>query len=101
MNKIDKNELFNKLSKAKPEDIKKIGLNKSTDIDKMSKYKFDAIKKIIENKSISNEYNCFNIFKVSYVDDDDVKFVDISNNENIDFKDVLKQIKYYKMLNLS
>ena len=25
MNKIDKNELFNKLSKAKPEDIKKIG----------------------------------------------------------------------------
>ncbi|MBR2651833.1 hypothetical protein IKD56_00310 [bacterium] len=27
MNKIDKNELFNKLSKAKPEDIKKIGLN--------------------------------------------------------------------------
>lgn len=27
MNKIDKNELFNKLSKARPEDIKKIGLN--------------------------------------------------------------------------
>ena len=95
MNKIDKNELFNKLSKAKPEDIKKIGLNKSTNIDKMSKYKFDAVKKIIENKLISNEYNCFNIFKVSYVDDD-VKFVDISNNENINFKDVLKQIKNYK-----
>ena len=27
MNKIDKNELFNKLSKARPEDIKRIGLN--------------------------------------------------------------------------
>ena len=100
MNKIDKNELFNKLSKAKPEDIKKIGLNKSTNIDKMSKYKFDAVKKIIENKLISNEYNCFNIFKVSYANND-VKFVDISNNENIDFNDVLKQIKDYKMPNLS
>ena len=27
MNKIDKNELFNKLSKARPEDIKRIGLD--------------------------------------------------------------------------
>lgn len=71
------------------------GHNKNTDIDKMSKYKFNEIKKIIENKSINKEYHCPIIFKVSYVDDD-VKFFDISNNENIDFKDVLKQIKNYK-----